>query len=121
MASVATTTPDDVRRYVDTDLSDADVQAYIDDAEAEALTFNDESDFAAGQLDRLVMFYAAYLIGSPGGTESTRLKEGSKSVTIKSADGLSFLSLRVQKTDPSGLLLGPTVQNPTVTSTSDDT
>lgn len=109
MATVSTTAAD-VRRYVDTDLSDADINDYITDAEDEALTFNDGSDFRTGELDRLVKFYAAFLIaeGEDAGVQEKKLRQGSRQVTIKeggSEDADEFLRERIRANDPSGQLL----------------
>lgn len=107
--ATATTTPDDVRRYVDTSLSDTEIQQYIEDADAEALSFNDQSDFRDGELDRLVRFYAAYLIafGDDAGEVKKRIEQGSRTATFETDGeaGIGYLRQRIMANDPSGQLL----------------
>lgn len=106
----ASTSPDDVRRYVDTNLSDPDITAYIEDADGGALTYNDLEDFEAGELDRLVKFYAAYLIGqgSRAGGKVKQLTRGGRSVTLRTPGGndMVWLRERIAANDPSGNILG---------------
>lgn len=108
--ATASTTPSDVRRYVETGLTDTEIQSYIEDADDEALTFNDSGDFRSGELDRLVKFYAAYLIafGDDSGEVKKRLEQGSRAVTLETDTeaGLQRLRERIRANDPSGKLLG---------------
>lgn len=107
--ATASTTPSDVRRYVETSLTDTEIQQYIEDADAEALSFNDQSDFRDGELDRLVRFYAAYLIafGDDAGEIKKRIEQGSRTATFETDGeaGIGYLRQRVMANDPSGQLL----------------
>lgn len=110
MATETTTTPDDVQRYIETDHPDEEITEYIDDAEDEALTYNEVEDFHPGELDRLVTFYTALLIartGDSSGGDATQLRQGSRTVTLTTpgADGRAWLTRRVRANDPSGDVL----------------
>lgn len=104
------TTPADVRRYVETDLTDDEIRGYITDAEGEALTYNELYQFEDGELDRLVKFYSALLIAqrsdSEGG-EVKQAKQGSRMVTLTTPgeNGRGWLRTRINANDPSGSVL----------------
>lgn len=111
MPTEATTTPADVKRYVETDLTDSEVYDYIDDAEDEALMYNAVEDFRDGELDRLVKFYSALLIeerADAGGDVKT-MSQGSRSVAFtterEDRNPVGWLRTRVRANDPSGQLL----------------
>lgn len=112
MSTEATTTPDDVRRYVDTDIDDTTVQEYIGDAEDEALSYNDSDDFEEGEFDRLVRYYAALLISSrqSSGGDLKRIRQGARRATLTTdsdeRDQTGWLRGRVRANDPSGQMLG---------------
>lgn len=111
MPDYATTTPDDVRRYVDTDLTDAEITTYIDEAEAEVLAYNAVDDFFTGELDRLVKYYTALLLGrvsDAAGGDMRQLSQGSRSVTltVPGQNGRLWLARRVRANDPSEKVLG---------------
>lgn len=111
MSTEATITADDVRRYVETDLDNTEIDAYISDAEEEALVYNDPRDFEEGQFDRLVKYYTALLISmrQRSGGEKKQLRQGSRQVTLTSPsdmrDRTGWLRGRVRANDPSGALL----------------
>lgn len=109
MAEQATTTPDDVTRYVDTDLSDSEIQEFIDDAERQALRYNDPDKFYEGELDELVQFLAIYLLLNPSETvgEVKQLQQNSRSATLTtSSTGRGWIIQRVMANDPSGNVIG---------------
>ena len=114
MPTESNTSAEDVTRYVETDLSDPDILEYIDDAEAEILSYNEVDDFRdQAELDRLTKFYSALLIkeiGRGSGGEVKTLKQGSRRVTKTSpnedpASEVGWIRSRVRANDPSGQLL----------------
>lgn len=112
MPTEANTTPEDVNQYIETDLTDAEITEFINDAEAEALSYNAVDDFREGELDRLVKFYAGLLItevGSGGGGDVKAIEQGSRRVTKTSPNEdrspVGWLRARVRANDPSGQLL----------------
>lgn len=111
MSTEATITADDVRRYVETDLDNTEIDAYITDAEEEALVYNDPLDFEEGEFDRLVKYYAALLISmrQRSGGAKKQMRQGSRQVTLTSPsdmrDRTGWLRGRVRANDPSGSLL----------------
>lgn len=114
MPDEATTSASDVERYIETDLTGAEIEQFINDAEAEVLAYNEVRDFhGQAELDRLVKFYTAFLIDHyvDRGGDLKQLKQGSRSATVSTdaddARNLSgFLRERVRANDPSGKLLG---------------
>lgn len=110
MADEAQTSPDDVRRYVDTDADDQTINEFIDDAEGEALTWNDVDDFHdQSELDRLVKFYTAYLMAKPADSSGDvkQLARGGRSVTLKTPgeNDRRWILRRIRANDPSGKVL----------------
>lgn len=110
MAEQATTTPDDVTRYVDTDLTDTEIQEFIDDAENQVLRYNDIEDFYDGELDDLVKYFAVYLLLNPTETvgEAKQLQQNSRSVTLTTSSnhGRGWILKRIMANDPSGKVIG---------------
>lgn len=111
--AVASTTPDGVRRYSPTaeDMTNTEVNEYIEDADEVALRYNDESDFRTGELDDLVRYLSALYIeeSADAGEEKVTYEQGSRKATIDRSGGaadVGFLREGVRSNDPSGLILG---------------
>lgn len=114
MPTEATTSSDDVARYIDTDLDGPTIEQFINDAEEEVLRYNKVRDFEdQAELDRLVKFYTVLLIDhtvSRGG-DLKQFKQGSRSATIStdSDDARNYtgwIRTRIRANDPSGKILG---------------
>lgn len=110
-------TPEDVRNIIDTDLSDSEIQGYLDMAAAEIDLLDEEMSDSRRQL--LEARYAAYLIVALRDREKTSLSQESASVSWESSV-LDTLQMLVDQIDPSGELVGITRDSDRyVTSTAD--
>lgn len=100
-------TPGDVRDLIETDLSDEEIQAYLDDAAAENEIVNDVSEQSEEQQRLIEERYAAYLIRAVRERSRSSLSQESASVEF---DGVPLDELRrlVARVDPSGELTGIT-------------
>lgn len=98
-------TPSDVRDLIDTDLSDQEIQAYLDDAATENKIVNDVSEQTEEQKRLIEERYAAYLIRAVRERSRSSLSQESGSVEF---DGVPLDELRrlVNRVDPSGELAG---------------
>jgi len=107
-----TANPDDVRDVMSTDLSDARVSAYLDDAEFDARDAIDEYDeeLDANHRRQLEKYLAALYIVE---TEDRRAKQVSGDETAITYDGspVKRLKSQVQKRDPSDTLASNTKQD----------
>lgn len=103
---MATATPADVKDLIDIDLSDSEIQAYIDDAATENGLVNDVSQQSTEQQRLIEERYAAFMIRAVRARAKSSLSQESASVEY---DGSSLDELRrmVQRVDPSGELAGP--------------
>lgn len=110
-------TPQDVRDLIDTDLSDTEIQAYIDDAAIENELVNDVSEQSTELTRMIEERYAAYLIRAVRERSKSSLSQESASLEY---DGVPLEELRrlVARVDPSGELTGITTDsNRTITAT----
>lgn len=112
-------TPTDVKDLISTNLTDDEIQAYLDDAATENGIVNDVSQMDDSQIRLIEERYAAFLIRAVRERAKTDLSQESASVSY---DGSSLDELRrlVQRVDPSGELAGPNRDTDrTITSTAE--
>lgn len=103
---MSTATPSDVRGVIATDLSDSDLQNYLDDAEFEASqAIADYSEWSTERKTQLEKYYAALLVRTLAdkGIESTSRETASVSYE-GSALTTSELRSKVDSRDPTGTL-----------------
>lgn len=102
---MAEATPSDVRSAISTDLSDSEIQSYIDDAQFQNEQKNDTGEMTTKHIRQLEKYYAAYLIRA---FRDRALSSGSKESTSLDYDGSALSELRnyVDDLDPSGELAG---------------
>lgn len=105
---MSTATPSDVNAVIATDLSDSEIQAYLDDAEYEAQQAITDYQTALTSEERtqLEKYYAALLIRT---LRDKPISSGSRETASVSYEGDGALSVnalrqRVDARDPSGTL-----------------
>jgi DNA polymerase III delta prime subunit len=104
---MSTATPDDVRGVIATDLTDSEIQAYLDDAEYDADNAITDYDTALTSTDRtqLEKYYAALLIRQLRDKAIQSTSRETASVSYEgSAPSISALQHKVDERDPSGTL-----------------
>lgn len=104
---MSTATPDDVRGVIATDLSDSDIQGYLDDAEfdAEQAISDYNTTLTTDEKTQLEKYYAALLIRELRDKPISSTSRETASVSYE-GDTLSITALRrkVDARDPSGEL-----------------
>jgi hypothetical protein len=104
---MSTATPDDVRGVIATDLSDSDIQSYLDDAEFEArAAINDyDTQLTTEEKSQLEKYYGALLIRTLRDKAITSTSRETASVSYE-GDTVSLNALRqhVDDRDPSSTL-----------------
>jgi hypothetical protein len=102
---MSTATPSDVRGVLATDLSDSEIQAYLDDAEFEAGAAINDYDTALSTTEKtqLEKYLAAARIRE---VRDRSISSGGRETASVSYEGMSLSALRreVDKRDPSGTL-----------------
>lgn len=103
---MSTATPSDVRGVIATDLTDSEIQNYLDDAEYEAGEANtDYSNFDAEDKRQLEKYYAALLIRTLADKAVQSTSRETASVSYEgNAPSISQLRSKVDQRDPSGEL-----------------
>lgn len=100
-----TATPSDVRGVIETDLSDSDINNYLNDAEfeAEQQISNYSSDLTTKEQTQLEKYLAALRIRE---TKDRAISNTSRETASVSYEGMSLAALKreVDKRDPSGTL-----------------
>lgn len=102
---MAEATPSNVRSVISTDLSDSEIQSYIDDAVFANEQANDTAEMSTEHIRQLEKYLAAFLIR---GVRDRALSSGNKESTSLDYDGsaLSELRKKIKRLDPSGELAG---------------
>jgi hypothetical protein len=104
---MSTATPDDVRGVISTDLTDSELQAYLDDAEFEASQAITDYDTALSTEEKtqLEKYYAALLVRT---LRDKGIESASRETASVSYEGpalsTSELRSKVDQRDPSGTL-----------------
>lgn len=102
---MAEATPSDVRAVISTDLSDSEIQSYIDDAQFANEEANDTAEMSTEHIRQLEKYLAAFLIRSFRERAKTDLSQESASVSYDGS-ALSELRKKIKRLDPSGELAG---------------
>lgn len=100
---MSTAVPDDVRGVIPTDLDDAAIQNYLDDAEFENEQVNDTSGMSSEQIIQIEKYLAALSIAQSKDRPIDRGSKESASVTY-GGDTIAWLKEQLDKRDPSGEL-----------------
>lgn len=118
MASTAT--PTDVRGVIETELTDSEIQSFLDDASGE-IDDTVDADLTTEQRTRLEKYYAAYLIRDIRDRQATHVRQGSAKLQYEGT-GVDALRRMVQRLDPSGRLVAVVHRNRSrhITSTTDE-
>lgn len=100
---MSTATPSNVRGVISTDLSDSDIQNYLDDAQFDNEQANDTSAMSTEQITQIEKYLAALKIAQ---SKDRPIDQGSKeSVSISyGGDTIAWLKTELNKKDPSGSL-----------------
>lgn len=100
---MSTAIPDDVHGVIATDLSDSDIQNYLDDAAYEIEAANDTSGWSTERITQLEKYYAALLIRT---LRDRSIKQGAQESSSLTYEGNSIADLKraVDRRDPSGTL-----------------
>jgi hypothetical protein len=111
---MSTASPDDVRGVIATDLSDSEIQSYLDDAEFDAkdAITNYDTSLTTDEKTQLEKYYAALLVRELRDKPITSGSRETASVSYE-GDALSITALRrkVDARDPSGELAYNTDSN----------
>lgn len=99
---MSTATPADVRNVIATDLTNSDIQPFLDDASAE-IDEEVETDLSTSKETRLEKYYAAYLIRAVRDRSISSASRQSADVDYEGSS-LDELRRQVQRLDPSGAL-----------------
>lgn len=100
---MSTATPSDVKGVISTDLSDSDIQNFLDDAKFDNEQANDTSSMSNAQIKQIEKYLAALKIAQ---SKDRPIDSGSKesaSITY-GGDTIAWLKTELDKKDPSGSL-----------------
>lgn len=100
---MSTATPADVKGVIPTDLSDSDIQNYLDDAQFDNEQANDVSGLSTTEITQIEKYLAALKIAQSKDRPIDQGSEESASVTF-GGDMIEWLKDEVDRRDPSGSL-----------------